>query len=165
MTPGDLFAQLFRYNDATNDLILTAAEPLADDRLDERFNMGLGSLRRTLRHILAGEETWLARWRGQTETPWPDENILVPVGQLAARLAALRPDRDEFLKTRIDKDLATSIPYRDSRGTLFQATLSDMILQMFVHSAHHRAQAVNMLRRLGVQPPEVDLMVWARRPV
>jgi uncharacterized damage-inducible protein DinB len=54
---------------------------------------------------------------------------------------------------------------RGSRGTLFTTTLGDVILQMFVHSTHHRAQAVNMLRHLGVSHPQVDYMMLVRQPV
>ena len=45
-----------------------------------------------------------------------------------------------------------------------QQCFGDMILQGLVHSIHHRAQAVNMLRQLGLGPPEVDYMTSVRLP-
>jgi uncharacterized damage-inducible protein DinB len=46
-----------------------------------------------------------------------------------------------------------------------------MVLQMFVHSTHHRAQAVNMLRHVGAVMPvsgnaagQVDYMMMVRVP-
>ena len=54
--------------------------------------------------------------------------------------------------------------YLDSVAGYFNATLADMILQVLLHSIHHRAQAVNMLRQLGLGPPEVDYMTSVRLP-
>jgi uncharacterized damage-inducible protein DinB len=64
-----------------------------------------------------------------------------------------------------EKELGQMIAYRDSKGSLFAATLSDMLLQGILHSVHHRAQAVNMVRRLGGAALEMDYMTFVRRPV
>jgi uncharacterized damage-inducible protein DinB len=39
-----------------------------------------------------------------------------------------------------------------------------MLLQLCYHATHHRAQAVNILRRLGTQAPELDYMMRIREP-
>jgi len=76
-----------------------------------------------------------------------------------------RRERDAFLAELSDAALQASVTYRDSKGSLFSASLGQMMVQMCVHSTHHRAQAVNMIRRAGGQTPEVDYMVWVRKPV
>lgn len=163
------FVPLFRYGDAANTRILDAAAPLADDALDTKFDMGPGSLRRTLLHIDAGERTWLARWMlgrdgAVAEPKWPDESQRTPVREIAASLRKTAAERDAFVRTLTGADLAREQTYRDSKGSLFRATLGDMITQSIVHSIHHRAQAVNMLRRLGADAPDVDYMYSIRRP-
>jgi uncharacterized damage-inducible protein DinB len=40
-----------------------------------------------------------------------------------------------------------------------------MLLQGALHSKHHQAQAVNILRRLGAAWPELDYMMHVRKPV
>lgn len=163
------FTPLFRYNDTANARILDAAAPLADDALDTKFDMGPGSLRRTLLHIDAGERTWLARWmlgRGGAvaEPEWPDESQRTPVKDIAAGLRTTAGERDAFVRTLTGADLDREQTYRDSKGSLYRATLGDMIVQSLVHSVHHRAQAVNMLRRLGAAAPDIDYMYSVRRP-
>lgn len=155
---------LLRHGDWANDRLLTFSADLPDAGLDRPFDMGVGSLRRTLLHIHAGEHVWLQRWQGRTETPWPDETEPVSPAVLGERFAATRTERKNFLATQADRDLARAIVYRDSKGSLFSATLGDMLLQACLHSAHHRAQAVNMLRRLGATAPELDYMVSVRTP-
>jgi uncharacterized damage-inducible protein DinB len=158
-------AQAFlRYSEWANDQLLRAAAGLNDEKLDQSFDMGRGSLRKTLLHLWAGESVWLARWMGKTETPWPDEEAKANIPNIDERFKGVYSDRDAFLKTVGDADLERVIPYRDSKGTLYKASLGDMIMQGIVHSIHHRAQAVNMLRRLGATAPEVDYMYWVRKP-
>lgn len=164
MDPETL-AALIRYHDSADDAVLAAAAGLADGQLDQPFDIGPGSLRRTLIHIIGGEATWVQRWQGHAETRWPDESAATPVAQIQAQCAAGRSGRDAFLRARTAEDWNSAVAYRDSRGSIFQATLREMVLQYLVHSVHHRAQAVNILRRLGVRPPEVDLMVSVRRPM
>lgn len=159
-------AQAFlRYSEWVNDQLLRAAAGLNDEKLDQSFDMGRGSLRKTLMHLWAGESVWLARWMGKTETPWPDEELKATIPNIDERFKDVYSDRAAFVKMLKDADFSRVINYRDSKGSLYKATLGDMLMQGIVHSIHHRAQAVNMLRRLGATAPEVDYMYWVRKPV
>jgi uncharacterized damage-inducible protein DinB len=155
---------MMKYSDWANRAILEASASLPDAKLDQPFDMGMGSLRKTLLHIYNGEHVWLNRWQGRAETKWPGEEEKATPATVRDRLAGTWRDRDAYLATLKDADLKREVTYRDSKGSLFRATLSDMMMQMFVHSAHHRAQAVNMIRRVGDAAPEVDYMYWIRKP-
>jgi uncharacterized damage-inducible protein DinB len=39
-------------------------------------------------------------------------------------------------------------------------TLAESVVQVILHTAHHRGQACTRLRELGCQPPTVDFIVW-----
>lgn len=160
----DSAREFLTYNDWANRELLQAAGPLPDEALDRPFDMGVGALRRTLIHIYNGETVWLERWRGRVETPWPTEDERLAVETLACRFVALTAVRDDYLGRLRDADLAESVTYRDSKGGLFRATRGAMLMQALVHSAHHRAQAVNMLRRVGGALVELDYMMHVRQP-
>jgi len=155
---------ILRYSDWADDQLLRTAGALSDEQLDRPFDMGVGSLRRTLLHIWAGESVWFCRWQGKTETPWPDESERVSVPTLAERFRDTWKQRAKWLDSLPAAELAKSIIYRDSKGTCYSAALGDMMLQMCLHSHHHRAQAVNMIRHVGGTPPEVDYMYSIRKP-
>ncbi len=160
----DSLRTLLRYSDWANGQLLRASAKLTDAQLDRPFEMGLGTLRKTLKHIHDGESVWLERWLGRAETPWPDYDERVGVVALSERIGKTYAQRDAFLATLNDAELQLAAVYRDSKGSQFTASLGDMMVQMCVHSTHHRAQAVNMLRHVGAPTPELDYMVWARRP-
>lgn len=155
--------ELFAYNDWANDEILKAARPLNETQLDQSFDMGRGSLRRTIVHIYTAEVVWLSRWQEKGIMPWPDEEERVSVATMVERFAVTRREREAFRGKLTTADLEKVQPYRDSKGTLYRASLGQMILQMFTHSAHHRAQAVNMLRRVNAGTIELDFMYHVRK--
>lgn len=165
MTPIETLLPLVGYGDWANDQIVVAAGTMTDADLDRPLEIGpgTGTLRRILAHTWAGEFMWLNRWQGRLDIPWPREADPWPVADIAAKFKALRPERDAFLKTLDAARLAAVQPYKDSKGGMYQASLLDMILQQITHSTHHRAQAVNALRRLGGPRLEVDYMMRARR--
>jgi len=153
-----------KYNDWADERLLAAAGALSDDQLDHPFDIGRGSLRKTMLHIVAAEEVWAERWRGQAKTPWPNEEERVAAATMQERLKRTWKRRDAFLATVGNDELSRDVVYRDSFGSLYRAALGDMMLQLCIHSTHHRAQVVNMLRRLGDEPPELDYMYWIRQP-
>ena len=154
---------LLAYTDWSNHRLLECASALSDEQLDRDMQIGPGTMRRTMRHIYAGEYVWLRRWRGEVETDWLDETAKIPVGQLAADFETNIREREALLARLIESDLARVQPYRDSKGNLFKASLGDMLMQGVLHSKHHQAQACNILKRLGAPWPELDYMMRIRR--
>jgi uncharacterized damage-inducible protein DinB len=160
---GGVF-RLVTYSDWAIEQLVCAAEPLSDKQLDNALDMGMGSLRRTLLHIVDGENVWLQRCMGRAETRWRDYDERVSPSELRRQHRNIGNERERFLNALSATELDRFIVYRDSKGQRFQAMLCDMIFQMLFHSAHHRAQAVNMIRRVGGAPPELDYMYYIRIP-
>jgi uncharacterized damage-inducible protein DinB len=156
---------LFRYGDAANHLVMTAAGELTDEQLDRPLNLGLGNIRRICRHLLAGEVTWLARIRGEVETRWPDEQATMSIPEMLRQLKAVQAERRSFLDALQPEQLWRRQQYRDSKGSLFEATLHKMLIQIAVHAIHHRAQIACAIQLVGGNPPEPDYMYSVRKPV
>lgn len=154
----------FGYSRWANDRLVERAAELSDEQLDRPLDIGRGTLRKNLIHTYAGEHVWLQRWMGRAETKWINEDERLPIPALAERFTKTHAERGEFAATLTDARLDEEITYRDSYGSLFRAKLSDMIYQAVVHSIHHRSQSVNMIRRLDGKAPELDYMMWVRKP-
>ncbi len=164
MSELDLIRRLFDYTDWSNSKLIEGAAPVVEEALDRPMEIGPGTLRRTLLHIHNGESVWLSRFKGESP-PWPSESEHVTVKDVGARLSANAAARGQFLGSLSESDLGRVQTYRDSKGSMFRATLRDMLLQGILHSKHHQAQAVNILRRVGAAWPEVDYMYRVREAV
>lgn len=158
--------RFFAYSDWANAAVLAAAATLTDEQLDREIDIGPrpGSLRRILVHTFNGESTWLERWHNRSEPKWPSEAVKPTIAELSAEFARVARERETFLATLKPGALDVVQPYRDSKGNKFKATLGDMLIQGINHSIHHRAQAVNAIRRLGGPGVELDYMGHVRVP-
>lgn len=162
MTSFETIYEFFTYSDEMNRRLLKAAGSLSAERLDQKFDLGVGSLRKVLAHILIGEQVWLERCRGNVEAKWPYETDQTP-SQMLEELEQISDGRTQFLSSLDDAALIANLQYRDSKGGLYVATLHDMLMQTITHSTHHRAQAVHLLRHVGGEFVEMDFMYWRRR--
>ena len=68
------------------------------------------------------------------------------VPQTRATLADLS-DLDKVVETRL---------YGRKRVAILTATRRDIATQLLLHEVHHRAQAMTMLRHLGVEAQDLD---------
>lgn len=71
-----------------------------------------------------------------------------------------------FIRTLAPDDLAGSVafPWADQLAGWFGeariATLEETILQVVMHSVHHRGQLATIIREHGGNPPLIDLIGW-----
>jgi uncharacterized damage-inducible protein DinB len=154
--------RLFAYGDWATCRLFVAAESLAGEQLDRPFEMGLGTLRATLRHICDAEQWWFGNWTGGPELfPAPAERP--DVAEIRARFADTARRRNEFLGGLSGVDeLRRVVAARPRPDVSVTFPLSVTMLQLCVHGTHHRAQAVNMLRRLDRPGPGVGYLTFAR---
>lgn len=146
--------------------------PLAPEQYREEHPIGLGSLARTLHHMMAAEWCYMERVRGRTEPlgPLPREHNpevttaeamsfadlerawSAQAGETLAGIAAV----NDWMAARTYRTIADGMPYA------YRASAADFFAQLALHEAHHRAQAMHMLRRLGVETGEIDYnaLMW-----
>jgi uncharacterized damage-inducible protein DinB len=156
----DTIRKYYRYGDWAFHRIASVASVLTDDRLDRRFEMGLGSLRKTLLHIRDAEQSWLDNW---TKGSTPGFNQLpenTTVAELRGLFQQTAERRDAFVSELTSDDLQRPIIAQPAPGKKLQFRLGEAILQLCGHGTHHRAQALNMLRRLEAEVPTLDCVVW-----
>ena len=150
---------------ATNEL-LRVYESLDDSQWHRRFDIGPGSLHDTLTHIVGAMLRWADRIDGPPRTLRPsiEDGTRRSPAQLRALLdvaeaalaASAASARERGLETALDVTLG---------GTHYRFTLGAMLAHVTTHGMHHRAQCLNMLRRLEVAGlsdnlPELDVLEW-----
>lgn len=148
----------FEYSDWAMDRMLAAVQTLDDARLDRAFEMGVGTLRRTLLHIRFAEQWWLDNWTQGPGGALPELPDATGVDDLRRLTLETRAARNAFLARTPEADLASVIEAHPRPGVVRRFPLGVTMLQLCCHGMHHRAQALNMLRHVGAKLPTLDVV-------
>jgi len=147
--------------------VLAACERLSDPQWHQQFAICLGSLHDTLTHIVGAMFDWAQFIYGPPRAARPSiedgtrrtpAELIGLLGEASADLAAsAKRARARGLDTVVDVTLG---------GTPYRFTIGAMLMHVTTHGMHHRAQCLNMLRRLAVpgvsdRLPEIDVLEWA----
>jgi uncharacterized damage-inducible protein DinB len=128
-------------------------------------------IRELLYHVHIVQRAYLQVWHGQS----PDVPALASFADLPAIAAWARPIYPELVafaartgSTQLSQEL--KVPWASELvkryGTAAPATVGETVLQVILHSTHHRAQVASRVRELGGEPPLTDFIswVWRQRP-
>lgn len=138
--------------------IIDRCRALTHDQFHQAFEMGMGSLHDTLTHTLGAIRGWgdLLAGREQRER-------LETLGPFSCdRLSALLDELcDDFgFNAPPNKD-AEEVVSGERAGNAYSFTRGAVLAHVTTHGMHHRAQCVNMLRRLGDEGPwRVSVVEW-----
>ncbi len=151
------FRDLYRHLDWSGQRVLDAASTLTPAQLAKPFEMGPGSLGKTLWHVYDSERTWLERVSNMPAAP--DESGGPSIDSIHGLREQVRAVRGSLLARLTERGLGEEHHYRDRRGNPHVSELGDILLHVVNHAMYHHAQAVNMLRHNGVaKPPRLDYL-------
>jgi uncharacterized damage-inducible protein DinB len=143
--------RLVAYNQWADERILAAIEGLPPEELARPREAYFGTLAANLRHIVAAQRIWLARWRG--EAPRYDEPFTAPWREVYAEThAALR----SYVSALSDAEADRVVRYTDLRGNPRAIALAQAITHVVNHGTAHRAEVGLLLERLGRSPGDLD---------
>ncbi len=150
----------FAYNTWANERIFACLSTLQPDQLKQVLGGSFPSILSTVEHILAAEWVWLQRWQGD---PQPAKPKWLPVNNLDDLIQVwqtLETNRNAFLSTLTDPDLKHASHYTFSSDHSGSSPLGRLLQHLINHSTYHRGQIAGMLRRLGIQPPSTDMVLF-----
>ncbi|HVP15250.1 MAG TPA: DinB family protein [Terriglobales bacterium] len=116
-------------------------------------------------HIAAARELWLFRLGAIAEGPRELIPGELPIEEIREQLDAVETAWSRYLEDLDDAQLTQSIRYRSTEGPWFKSTRSDILTQLFGHSAYHRGQIALLLRSIGAAPAITDYIVWSRESI
>jgi uncharacterized damage-inducible protein DinB len=164
-----------------NENLLAAAEALSDAQLRRAFPIGQGSVWKSLLHLYAAEYVWLEALLGDDDPCCPgDVRGKLPGNQLGEggpqSLAELRQSWtaqeqrwrqyvSAVAADTLDDPIAKTSVVVPAGGRLI-VLRAEVILHVCLHAQYTAAQALNMLRQLGVETfPKTMLtqLIWQER--
>ncbi|MHC5115402.1 MAG: DinB family protein [Planctomycetota bacterium] len=155
----DTIAEYLRYGDWARDQVLRIAEHLDDDALDRPFEMSLGTLRKVLLHVRSAEQWWLGAWHGR-DTTFESLPETTTIAELCALHEETTAGRHELMAGLSNDDLQREVTVTPRPERELTVRLGDSMIQLGGHGTHHRAQVLNLFRRLGTTSPEIGYRNW-----
>jgi uncharacterized damage-inducible protein DinB len=137
--------------------IIDACSKLADEQFHRRFEMGQGSLHDVITHIIAAKSGRADLLASREARPRIEPSTRRTTAELRSLFEASTIDFDHHARAHpLDQ-----IVSRDRGGKTYSFTHGAVITHVTTHGMHHRAQCLNMLRHLGVNPlPQSSVMEW-----
>jgi uncharacterized damage-inducible protein DinB len=173
-----LTRRLHEHRCHVNRLLLDAVSGVSEDDLRHPFDIGQGSLWRTLLHLYGAEYVWLETLLGDDRAVLPGDRAgdlpgsqkgeggVRSLAELRSAWERLEARWRAYLDGLTAEALDQSV-YRVSTSSGYGRRLAvrraDVLLHLSLHAQYTTAQAVNMLKRLGVSPlPDPMLITLAR---
>jgi uncharacterized damage-inducible protein DinB len=176
MEAVNLIQRLHQHRAWVNGNLITAAAHLSNEPLNATFQIGQGSIWKTLVHLYAAEYVWLEALLGNDEGIVPgDLPGKIPGNQLGEggitgfddlrfKWSELEQRWSLYLTSLTPSALDELVDRKiSSSGIRFGTRRSDVLLHVCTHAQYTTAQVVNMLRHAGVEKlPETMLISLAR---
>ncbi len=151
---------LIKHDKWATQQLLGACEKLTTDQFASRFEMGPGSLQATITHIISAIRVWTDVLCARPMRPRLEQG---DVKYSPAELGRLLDEATEEFMTIARTFPLDQFVNRIRDGKEYTFTRGAVITHVTTHGMHHRAQCLNMLRQLGVQPlPSSSVADWAR---
>lgn len=177
MNAVDLIQRLHQHRAWVNENLLAAALALSEDQLPREFQIGQGSIWKSLLHLYAAEFVWLEALLGnddplvQGDLPGRipgnqmGEGGITSLDDLREKWATLQHRWDSYLAELPPESLDEPVyKFAFSTGKRIATRRSDVLLHVCTHAQYTTAQVVNMLRQVGVEKlPETMLISLARK--
>jgi uncharacterized damage-inducible protein DinB len=139
--------------------ILDAYAKLSLDQFHRRFDIGPGSLHDTLTHIIGAIRAWTDTLAATESRPRIEND-----GQRRTpeQIRDLFDEACRELQSEAHRRPLEEIVTRTLRnGKTVHLTRAAVLTHVATHGMHHRAQCLNMLRHLGVNPlPPSSVSEW-----
>lgn len=113
-------------------------------------------LARLISHILLAERIWFQRVAGEPT----DKDVFAT--QSKDQLLRMLELHDAIYGDLAKSDLSRVLHYRRLNGEPQQSLLSDIVLHLLVHGAHHRGQMAAYASQHKLAAPPTDFIAYAR---
>jgi uncharacterized damage-inducible protein DinB len=148
-----VLVEIFRHNTWANLRLIEFVEQLDRRVLGTTAPGTFGSIERTLVHIVANEQAYLASIEERPPfSPLFGATELPTLGELAA----LARETGKRLEAAAEDMQATDRIAGEFNGRPFEMAAYVPLLQAINHGTEHRGQVATILGAAGVQPPQLD---------
>ena len=119
-------------------------------------------LRKWLHHVVVVERFFLSLLQGRPFNEATERVVPVHVEDMKQRFDEAHADGRDYTSRLDPAELARTITFPVKIFRDFHPTVAEALMQVAMHSEHHRAQVAMRLRELGGTPTNSDYIIWVR---
>jgi len=136
----------------------------ADDALFNAITAHEGAfdaeMRQWLHHIVVVQRFFLSAIQGRPFDMEREKLVPETAGDMQRLFQEAHADNAAYISRLDEKELSRSLVHPMLKE--FQPPVRDVLMQVVMHSEHHRAQCAMRLRAMGGKPPLSDYIAWVR---
>lgn len=151
----DLLDRMLGHDPWTTEHLLEMSKDLSDEQLDQDFDIGHRTLRKTFDHMILALEFWTGFMDGKPVDWAPRAASIDEMIERHAKAYAhfTSVARDRVATNRLDELFIDHYDYPQSYGAT--------IIHVIYHNVQHRSDVLHILQRLGkAELPEADPQEW-----
>ncbi len=154
------FEVLFAYDNWATNRVLDAAIPVGDGFLTQRGG-SVGTVRDLMKHVADAQRAWLNRLQGLPVRPATLEGPH-SVDEIRGYCAVMNGELRQWIRQAGDAGVAQEVAYTNHFGDPEVMPAWKILLQLYSHGIHHRAEASELLTQLGSAPQQTDIIAFFR---
>ncbi len=159
MSKNDYLIELLKHMEWSDSIIWKTVIGCSDSENDQK-------IKNILIHYHTVQQRYLSMWE---EKPYdlPNQSDLINLNYILQNVIKYYKELNEFRLNidQYDLDRIVIVPWVDRITKLLgkppsNSNLTELILQVVVHSSHHRGQVNKRLREIGGEPETIDFIAW-----
>jgi len=159
MTVNDLKV-LYEYSYWANRKLFRVVTWLTPEEFTQHLAGSYGSIRNTLVHALSAEWGWLDRCGGRPRGSRLKAENYPTAQSLIAEWKKVEAYMRGFLSGLKDEDLAREVEFTIEGMERHTMSMGSLMQHSAIHGIHHRGQVALLLRMLGYEPGNFDMLIY-----
>jgi uncharacterized damage-inducible protein DinB len=156
----DLLDRLLEHDRWTTRQVLAICRTLPPEQVQQRFDVGHGTLDATLRHVIGNIQLWTELMRTRPVQSW-DAIRSANLEELSRLFETLYADFADCARRLRDDDRLDDVYLDVLDEPPAPKTFGGTIAHVITHDMHHRTELLHMLGQLGVPNLlEGDMLSW-----
>ncbi|MFW9918191.1 MAG: DinB family protein [Candidatus Thorarchaeota archaeon] len=147
---------LLEHNFSVRGPLLETLRKLDNDDFIRNLGIGKGSIRNTLVHLMNTDIYWI-NVIAEEDTPALDAEQFQTVDDIAQSWKRIEIEMRDIIANQTDASLQYVKRVRLGNDTI-SFTIARAFLHMVTHEGHHRGFIVGLLRQMGYDPPNVNML-------
>jgi uncharacterized damage-inducible protein DinB len=154
--------KLFAFNAWATNRTFEALARVPEAVYQRDLKTSFGSLHGTMTHLVAAEKLWLSRLVGKPESALAIRHDVPSLESLKSMWEDVAARMARFVGRLDDGALAKDLEYVSTEGKRFTNVLQQILQHIINHSTYHRGQVAAMIRQIGLEPVNTDLITFYR---